>query len=120
MKRFLSLYPFLSAATVQAALSLVVALGFSLSPGQTGAIEAAAAGVLALLTAAAAKTLTVPLVVGAITAVGSLLVAFKAPHISSGEVAAFAALVAAFLGAAGHVSLRLEAVHATLAAREGK
>ena len=120
MSAFLSKFPFLSAAFVQAALSLVVALGFSLSAGQTGAIEAVAAAVLALLTAVAAKTVTVPLVVGAITAAGSLLVAFGVPHVSTGTVAAVAALVAAFLGSSMHVAHRVEAVHRTLAIRAGE
>ena len=102
MLKFLKSFPFLSAATVQAALALVVALGFHLTAVQTGSIEAAAAALLALLTVPHITPFPVPLFVGALTAIGALLVAFKVPNISSGEVSAVVALVAAFLGLQGH------------------
>ena len=100
--KFLKSFPFLSAATVQAALALVVALGFHLTAVQTGSIEAAAAAVLALLVAPHVLETEVPLFIGALTAIGALLVAFRLPHVTSGEVAAVVALVASLLGVQGH------------------
>jgi hypothetical protein len=43
--------PFLSAGMIQAALALVIALGWKPSVGVTGGIEAVAAALLALITA---------------------------------------------------------------------
>jgi len=103
--KFLQSFPFLSAATVQAALGLVVALGFQLTAGQTGTIEAAAAAVLALLTAPTVKPFPVPLFTGALTAIGALLVAFKVPHVNSAEVAALVAFLAALLGTTAHTAV---------------
>ena len=102
MLRFLKSFPFLSAAFVQAALALVVALGFHLTAVQTGSIEAVAAAVLALLTAPHVLPQEVPLFLGALTAIGALLVAFRVPHITSGEVAAVVAALSALLGTLGH------------------
>jgi len=100
--RFFRSYPFLSASVVQAALALVVALGLHLTAVQAGSIEAAAAAVLALLVAPHVKETVVPLAIGALTAIGALLVAFRAPHVTAGEVSAVIALVAALLGVQGH------------------
>jgi ribose/xylose/arabinose/galactoside ABC-type transport system permease subunit len=100
--KFLKSWPFLSAAFVQAALAMVVAFGFHLSARQTGSIEAAAAAVLALLVAPHVKEVVVPLAIGALTAMGALLVAFKLPHVSSAEVSAFVAALVALLGMHGH------------------
>ena len=91
MIKFLKSWPFLSAATVQAVLALVVALGWHLTPVQTGSIEAAAAAVLALLTAPLVLPNVVPLFLGALTAIGALLVAFRLPAHTSGEVSAIVA-----------------------------
>ena len=102
MSNFLKSFPFLSAAFVQAALALVVALGFHLTAVQTGAIEATAAAILALLTAPHVNHPPVPLFIGALTAIGALLVAFRLPHVTSGEVSAFVAAIAALLGTVGH------------------
>jgi hypothetical protein len=113
MKRFLSSYPFLSAATVQAAIALAIALGWHLTPVQTGSIEAAAAAVLAVLVAASVRPFPVPLFTGALTAIGTLLVAFRAPHITAGGVSAFVAFLAALLGGFGH-----QAVSTKLGLRE--
>jgi hypothetical protein len=101
--KFLRSFPFLSAATVQAVLAFVMAAGwFHPTAGQTGAIEAAAAAVLALLVAPHVNPFPVPLLLGALTAVGALLVAFKVPHVSAAEVSAFVAAITALLGAQGH------------------
>lgn len=105
MSKFLRSFPFLSAATVQAALALVVALGFHLTAVQAGSIAAAAAAVLALLTVPHIRPWPVPLFTGALTAIGTLLVAFRAPHVTSGEVSAFVALIASLLGGIGHTAV---------------
>lgn len=113
MKRFLSSYPFLSAATVQAAIALAIALGWHLTPVQTGSIEAAAAAVLAVLVAVSVRPFPVPLFTGALLAIGTLLVSFKAPHVTAGGVSAFVAFLAALLGGFGH-----QAVSTKLGLRE--
>jgi hypothetical protein len=102
MFNFLKSWPFLSASFVQAALALVVALGFHLTAAQTGSIEAAAAAVLALAVAPHVQQSVVPVAIGALTAIGTLLVAFKVPHVNSAEVSAFVAAIAALLGTQGH------------------
>jgi hypothetical protein len=102
MIKFLKSWPFLSASFVQAALALVVALGFHLTAVQAGSIEAAAAAVLALVVAPHVRETVVPLAIGALTAIGALLVAFGTPHVTGKEVAAVVGLVAAFLGVQGH------------------
>jgi hypothetical protein len=102
MVNFLKSWPFLSASFVQAAIALLAAFGLSLTPGQTGSVEAAAAAVLALLVAPHVKETVVPLAIGALTAAGAVLVAFKVPHITAGEVAAIVAALTALLGVQGH------------------
>ena len=104
MRRFLLLYPFLSAGTVQALLALAVALGLHLTAVQTGAVEAAAAAILALWVARAARPVPVPLLTGALTAIGALLVAFRVSHVTSGEVSAAVAFLAAVLSGVGHLA----------------
>jgi hypothetical protein len=97
MKYLLKFEPVFSAGTVQAVLALIVALGFNLSAGVTGAIEAVAAAILALLVAFSVDKVTPVLFTGLLTAVGTLLIAFGVPHINSGEVSAANALVAIIL-----------------------
>jgi hypothetical protein len=97
LKRLLSLEPVLSAGTVQAVLALVVALGFTLRPGVTGAIEAAAAALGALIAAAAVDKATPVLYTGLLTAVGTLLIAFGVHGVSSGLVSAVNAVLAIVL-----------------------
>lgn len=103
--KFLRSFPFLSAATVQAALAFVVALGFHLTPVQTGSVEAVAAALLALLTAPQVNHPPVPVVVGLVTALGGLLVAFRLPHVTSSEVSAFVLFLSSLLGVAGHAAV---------------
>lgn len=103
--KFLRSWPFLSSAFVQAALALAVALGFHLTAAVTGSIEAAAAAVLAVLVAPHVVQTVVPLFMGALTAIGALLVAFRLPHVTSGEVSAVVAVLAALLGSMGHVAV---------------
>jgi len=105
MLKFLRSFPFLSAAFVQSALALVVALGFHLTAVQTGSIEAVAAALLALATAPHVSPPPVPLMLGALTAIGALLVAFRLPNVTSGEVSAIVAALAALLGSIGHGSV---------------
>lgn len=102
MLKFLRSWPFLSSATVQAGLALAVALGLHLTAVQTGSIEAAAAAILALAVAPHVKERVVPLAIGALTAIGAVLVAFRAPHVTAGEVSAIVAVLAALLGLQGH------------------
>lgn len=95
MKRLLSLEPVLSAGVVQAAIALVVALGFTLTAGQSGAIEAAAAALAALIMALSVRPFQVPALTGALTAIGTLLVAYGVHGVTPGLVSSFnAALVA--------------------------
>src|SRR5690348_13257299 len=115
--KFFKSWPFLSASVVQAALALVVALGFHLTAVQTGSIEAAAAAVLALLVAPHVKETVVPLAIGALTAVGALLVAFRAPHVTSGEVAAIVAFLSSLLGVQGHSAVTNNVLSAERALR---
>jgi hypothetical protein len=117
MFKFLRSWPFLSAAVVQAVLALVVTLGFHLTAVQTGAIEAAAAAVLALLSAPLVLPGVVPLFLGALTAVGTLLVAFRFPHITSAGVAAFVTLIASLLGGIGHMAVQNKVLAAERAAQ---
>lgn len=94
MSKLLKLEPVLSAGTVQAVIALIIAVGFHLSAGVTGGIEAVAAALLALLTAMQVNSVTPTLITGLLTAVGTLVIAFGVPHVSSGEVSALNAVVA--------------------------
>ena len=93
MLKKINLYPVLSAGFVQAALALLFAFGVHLSPGVTGAIEAVAAAVLGLWTAVKVQPLAPAVITGLFTAVGTLLIALKLPHVSGQEVSALNALV---------------------------
>jgi hypothetical protein len=119
MFKLLRSYPFLSASTVQAILAFVMAAGwFHPTAGQTGAIEAAAAAVLALLVAPHVMPSIVPIAIGALTAIGAVLIAFKVPHISAAEVSAFVAVLSALLGVQGHSAVTSNALEAVRAARQ--
>ena len=117
MLKFLKSWPFLSSAFVQAALGLVVALGFHLTAVQTGSIEAVAAALLALATAPHVLPNVVPLFLGALTAIGALLVAFRVPHVTSAEVAAFVTALSALLGTLGHTAVNNKVLAAERKAR---
>lgn len=112
IKLFVKLEPVFTAGTVQAVLGLVIALGFNLSAAATGAIEAVAAAVLALIVAASVDKATPVLFTGLLTAVGTLLVTFGVPHVSSGLVSAVNAVLAIVLA-----SLLREKVTPNAAAR---
>jgi hypothetical protein len=97
MKKLISLEPVLSASTVQALLALIIAVGVHLSPAVTGGIEAVAAALLALITAASVDKVTPALWTGLVTALGTLLIAFGVPHVNAGEVSAVNAVLAIVL-----------------------
>jgi hypothetical protein len=99
LKYLIRFEPLLSTSAVQTILALVVALGWKPSPGVTGAILAVAAAVLALIAAAQADTVTPALWTGLVTAALTLVVAFGVPHITTGFVSAFSAVLAIVLGA---------------------
>lgn len=102
LKRFLLTYPAMTAGVAQAAVALVVALGFHLTPVQAGAAESAAAALGALWTGLRARPFEPALLTGALTATGTLLVAYKAPHVSAGVVSAASAFLAAVLAGILH------------------
>jgi hypothetical protein len=112
MKRFLALEPVFTATTVQAVLALVLSAGVHVSPGVAGGVEAVAAAVLALISAAAVDKWQPAVITGLLTAVGTLLVAFGVPHVTGGEVSAVNAVVAIVMG-----SLLREKVTPVAAAR---
>jgi hypothetical protein len=118
MLKFLKSFPFLSASFVQAVIALVIAMGLHLTAGQTGAIEAAAAAVLALATAPHVTPPPVPLIIGALTAAGALLIAFKIPGVSSAEVSAFVLAISALLGTTGHTAVTSKVLAADRARSE--
>jgi hypothetical protein len=97
LRRLLSLEPVLSAGVVQAAIALVIALGFRLTPGESGAIEAAAAALAALIAGLAVRPFQVPLLTGAFTAIGTLLIAFGVHGVSAGTVSSANAVLVAVL-----------------------
>lgn len=98
---FITRFPVLTAGVIQSALALAVALGLHLTVVQTGSIEAAAAAVLAVVTAAAVRPFEVSLLGGVLTALGTLLVAFRVPHVTPGLVSTafglFSAVIAGFV-----------------------
>jgi hypothetical protein len=97
MKKFISLEPVLSASTVQAVLALIIAVGVHLSPRVTGGIEAVAAALLALITAASVDKVTPALWTGLVTALSTLLVAFGVHHVNAGDVSAVNVVLAIVL-----------------------
>lgn len=94
-------FPVLSAGVVQSAIALAISLGLHLTAVQTGSIEAAAAAVLAVVTAAAVRPFEVSVLGGILTAIGTLLIAFRVPHVTPGLIssafALFSALIAGFV-----------------------
>jgi ABC-type branched-subunit amino acid transport system permease subunit len=111
---FLRTEPVVITGLVQSLLALGVGLGLSLTAGQTGAVEAASAALLALGAAIAVRPFPVAALTGAVTAVVTVLVAFGVPHISTGEVSSVNAVIVAVLSLVlrGHVTPTV-----TLAAR---
>jgi len=98
--------PVLITGLVQSLLALLVGLGFSLTAGQTGALEAGTTAVLALVAAVSVRPFPVAALTGALSAVATVLIAFGVPHISTGAVSSLNAVVVAVLGLVlrGHVT----------------
>lgn len=87
--------PALLTGLTQAVIALVVALGAHLTTDQTGALLTATTAVLALVAAASSRPFQVATLTGALTAVGTALVAFGVHHISAGEISSVNAVVVA-------------------------
>lgn len=104
--RIIKTEPALITGLVQAVLALVVATGAHLTTDQMGALLTATTAVLALVAAASTRPFQVASLTGALTAVGTALVAFGVHHISPGEIASVNAVVVALaaLLLRGHVS----------------
>lgn len=68
--------PAMVVGVCQAALALAVTLGLHLTVGQTGALEAAAAGVAAIIVAASTRPIAPPVLTGGLAAILTCLVAF--------------------------------------------
>jgi len=115
VKYLLKFAPFLSAGIIQAALALVIALGWKPSAGVTGGIEAVAAALLALIVAAQSSDVTVAVVSGLLTAVGTLLVAFAVPHVTTGLVSAANVFLTALVAIYLHTSVPSKAAAAKAA-----
>jgi hypothetical protein len=79
---------------IAAALNLAVGFGLPVTTVQTGLINAAVAGVLAVVAAVAVRPFPVPLLIGAVNAALALGIGFGAP-ISSGVVGMLDALIVA-------------------------
>ncbi len=84
-------------AAVQAALALIVSLGLSLTAGQTGAVEGGVTAILGL----AVAIYTRPFRTGAVTAfaaaIGTVLIAFRVPHVTPGLVSAANVVITSIL-----------------------
>jgi hypothetical protein len=89
--------PALVTGVIQAALSLAVTLGLDLTAGQTGALEAAAAGVAAIIVAASTRPVAPPILAGGLTAILTCLVAFGIPHVTAASVSEVNVLALAVL-----------------------
>jgi hypothetical protein len=89
--------PAMVTGVLQAALALAVTLGLSLTAGQTGKLEAAAAGVAAIIVAASTRPVAPPILTGGLTAIFTCLVAFGVPHVTEATVSALNVAVVAVL-----------------------
>jgi hypothetical protein len=103
--------PALLAGTAQTVLSLILGFGVSLTVQQTGGIEAAAAAAGALIVAAANHPFRVGALTGFVSAAGTVLIAWKVPHITAGTLSAANALLTNLVLA--YVSLRVTPKAAT-------
>lgn len=92
--------PALVAAIVQAVLAFCVTAGLNLTPGETGAIEAAASALAGLATAWYVRPFRTAAAVAFVSALGTVLVAFQVPHVTAGAVSAFSVLVTGILNLA--------------------
>lgn len=94
------------AGVLQALISLAVSWGLNLTAAQAGGIEAAGTAVLAILVARSVRPFPVAALTGAMTTIGTLLMAFGVPHVTAGEVSAVNAILASVLALIlrGHVT----------------
>ena len=118
MKRITVGEPAVLAGLAQSVLALIVAVGFHLTARQAGSIEAAFAALVTLYVAFSVRPFPVAAVTGAMTTVGTLLIAFGVPHVSSGLVSTVNAVLASVLALVlrGHVTpvSKLRAAKATV------
>lgn len=70
---------------VSALVTAWVAFGFRASPGQVGAVSTIAAGLVTIITALAARPVTVPVVTGAVVTVATAAGAFGL-HLSAAQL----------------------------------
>lgn len=89
--------PAMVVGVAQAALALAVSLGLHLTVEQTGALEAVAAGVGAVIVAASTRPVAVPVLTGGLTAILTCLVAFGVPHVTPAVVSEVNAAAVAVL-----------------------
>lgn len=89
--------PAMVTGAAQAALALSVTLGLHLTGGQSGALEAAAAGLAAVIVAAYTRPVAVPVLSGGLTAIFTCLVAFGVPHVTAVAVSEANVALAAVL-----------------------
>jgi hypothetical protein len=89
--------PTMVTSVCQGALAIAVTLGLSLTAGQTGALEAAAAGVAAIIVAASTRPVPVPILAGALTAIFTCLVAFGVHGVTPAVVSSVNAAIVAIL-----------------------
>ena len=82
-------------AVVQTLIALLVQFGFTLTPAETGGILAATSAALGLIAAIATRPFVPAAATGLLTALGTVLVAFGVPHVSSGMVSGLNALILA-------------------------
>jgi cytochrome bd-type quinol oxidase subunit 1 len=96
---YLKYEPAVVAGAVQAVISLVIALGFHLSATQAAGWEGGASALCGLIVAASVRTpgKLIAAATGFLTALGTLLIAYKVPHVSAGTVSAVNFLVATVL-----------------------
>jgi hypothetical protein len=92
--------PALVASAGQAVIALAITLGLHLTAGEVGATEAAAAAAAGLAVAWYTRPLRTAAAVAFATAAGTLLVAFRVPHVTPGAVSAFSVALAAILNLA--------------------
>ena len=119
----LSSYAALGAAFGQLAVALIVAFGFTPTVVQTGAIEAVTVAVLGLVAAALQRPYTLAsvytAVTGLLTAGLSLLLAYKAPHITPGLLSSVNAVFGVLFYVLAHQNYHRTVAHAALNAAPG-
>lgn len=98
----LAAHPSLAGAAVPPVIGLLVTFGVHVSAGTTGLVEAAAAAAAAAVVSFRVKPWQPAAFIGAVTAIGTVLTAFRVPHVTPGLVAVVATGLAGVLGAILH------------------